>query len=124
MDRTLRRLALRAPLPKGSSSASSRWIGRREFSLRGGGNVQLTPSEVALLEAFARAPCRLVRRDDLHLALHGTPWDGRSSSLDVLLHGLRKKLESLGGPEAHGVEIRTVRGEGFVLLVGRGAGRP
>jgi DNA-binding response OmpR family regulator len=87
--------------------------------LMGGGvtrSLQLTPAEASLLEAFSRVPGRLVCRDDLHAEVSSRPWDGRSTLIDFHLHGLRKKLELLGGPAAHGVEIRAVYGEGYTLI--------
>ncbi len=93
----------------------------RNLLVRGGvsSGLQLSPAEAGLLEAFARVPGRLVCRDDLHEVVSSRPWDGRSTLIDFHLHGLRKKLELLGGPFAHGVEIRSVYGEGYTLIVWR-----
>ncbi len=82
-------------------------------------SLQLSPTEAGMLEAFARVPGRLVCRDDLHEVVSSRPWDGRSTLIDFHLHGLRRKLELLGGPAAHGVEIRSVYGEGFTLVIGQ-----
>lgn len=72
-----------------------------------GQETALTPLELALLEQLIRAPERVVTRRVLLenvWAIHETPSD---AALEVLVHGLRKKI---------GVtQIKTVRGVGYML---------
>jgi DNA-binding response OmpR family regulator len=101
-----------------SASESSCSTARHEISLRGGGvSVRLSRAEARLLEALARVPEKLARREDLHELLCGKPWDARSNAVDFHIHGLRRKLSSLGSPERLGVEIRTVHGDGYSLVI-------
>lgn len=69
--------------------------------------LALTPLEYDLLEQLIRASERVVTRRILQenlWSVHETPSD---SSLEVLIHGLRKKLG--------GTVIKTVRGVGYML---------
>lgn len=72
-----------------------------------GQEIALTPMELALLEKLIRAPQRVITRQALLeniWPVNETPSDG---SLEVLVHGLRKKL---------GVDqLKTVRGVGYLL---------
>ena len=73
----------------------------------GGVVVALTPMELALLEQLMRAPERVLTRRVLLEGvwpLHETPSD---SSLEVLVHGLRRKVGA--------TQIKTVRGVGYML---------
>jgi two-component system, OmpR family, response regulator QseB len=69
--------------------------------------MNLTPLELALLEQLIRAAERVVTRRVLLenvWPVHEVPSD---SSLEVLVHGLRKKIG--------GAQIKTVRGVGYML---------
>jgi Transcriptional regulatory protein, C terminal len=75
---------------------------------RGGGQVELSPSEAALAQRLARTPGELVARAELAEAV----WpDGPSSekSLDDLAYRLRRRLPPLG------LDLLAARGRGFVL---------
>ena len=72
-----------------------------------GHDTALTPMELALLEQLIRAPERVVTRRILMenvWPIHETPSD---TALDVLMHGLRKKIGA--------TQIKTVRGVGYML---------
>ncbi len=69
--------------------------------------ISLTPLELSLLEQLIRAPERVVTRRVLFenvWPVNETPSD---SSLEVLVHGLRKKIGI--------AQIKTVRGVGYML---------
>ena len=78
---------------------------------RGETEIELSPKEFALLEAFMRRPGR--RADRLELLEHA--WDfayeNRSNVIDVYIRYLREKIDRPFGPDA----IETVRGAGYRL---------
>jgi two-component system response regulator MprA len=82
------------------------------FSVRTStGEEKLTPTEFRLLAALAARPGAVVRRRAAVAA--GWP-DGaivNENTIDSYVRRLRVKLEAVGSP----VELRTVRGVGFVL---------
>ena len=76
--------------------------------------VQLTISEVRLLELFIDAPGKLLERETLYQEVLGHRAFPQDRSLDMLVSRLRKKL----GPRSDGGErIRAVRGKGYVFLL-------
>jgi two-component system, OmpR family, response regulator len=77
-----------------------------------GSLVPLTKAEFALLEAFLRAPRRVLSREQLLAAtrLHGDEVFDRS--IDVQVLRLRRKLEADPSQPAL---IRTERGGGYIL---------
>jgi DNA-binding response OmpR family regulator len=74
-------------------------------------DVELTPTEFALLEAFARRPGAAWSRDQLLADVWETSWTGSTKTVDVHVASLRRKL----GDE---VTIETIRGIGYRLVVG------
>lgn len=79
------------------SKASVEWRGNA---------IALTPREAVVLEVLmAHAGC-VVSRETLHAALHGDD-DVRGNTVEVYVHGLRRKLQP-------GL-IRTIRGAGYRL---------
>ena len=70
-------------------------------------DVAITAREWAILELLARRAGRVVARFDLLESVWGESSDAASSSLEVLVGRLRRKL----GAEL----IRTLRGEGYAL---------
>ena len=111
----LRALARRGgPTPPRRIEAGSLAIdfGGRHL-VQSGGEVPLTAREWAVLEFLAARQGRLVTRDELLEAAWHEISDAASESLDVILSRLRRKLGGPGGA----CEIRTVRGEGFVLEI-------
>ncbi len=74
----------------------------------------LTRREHQLLQAFARARGEALTRTELLQRVWGKDFEGEPNVVDVYVGYLRGKLERLG---ATGVEIRTVRGTGYRLVV-------
>lgn len=75
---------------------------------RAGKDVAITAREWAILEMLARRSGRIVSRQDLLDGVWGDTSDAASSSLEVLIGRLRRKL----GNEL----VRTLRGEGYALM--------
>jgi two-component system response regulator QseB len=73
--------------------------------------VELSHREFVLLRALAERAGRAVSREVLMRALYGAEAGAESNTLEVHIHGLRRKLSP--------AVIRTVRGFGY-LLVGDG----
>jgi DNA-binding response OmpR family regulator len=76
-----------------------------------GRDVELTTLEFDLLRAFAAAPGRVFRREELIERVWGGGYDGSDRVVDVHVSNLRQKLSDAGGPDL----IRTVRGVGYAL---------
>ena len=85
----------------------------RELVDPAGASVALTDGEYALLMAFLRAPRRLLARN--HLAQAARIYDdSRDPCLDVLILGLRRKLEiDARAPKI----IVTQRGAGYIFAL-------
>ena len=76
-----------------------------------GCEVDLTTLEFDLLHAFAAAPARVFRREELIERVWGGAYDGNDRVVDVHVSNLRQKLSVAGGYDL----IRTVRGVGYAL---------
>jgi two-component system response regulator TctD len=77
--------------------------------------LALTPREVGALQVLLSSPQRPVSKDRLYEQVFA----GEAAELEaveVLIHRLRKKLETLTGPD--GVRITTFRGMGYMLTPG------
>ena len=72
-----------------------------------GARCRLSAREFALLEALARRPGVILARADLEERIYGWNPDVDSNTVEVLVHGVRRKL----GAEV----IRTVRGAGYMV---------
>jgi DNA-binding response OmpR family regulator len=70
-----------------------------------GERSQLSAREFALLHALLERPGAILSRDQLENRIYGWGEEVTSNAVDVLIHGMRRKL----GPEA----IRNVRGLGW-----------
>ena len=89
---------------------------RREVRV-GGAPVPLTPTELKLIEALARAPGRAFTREELVARAFGPDYDGTERTVDTHITNLRRKLERGGCAQA----VDTVHGVGYRLAVpGRG----
>lgn len=75
---------------------------------RDGATLSLTATEFAVLYALAARPGEAVSREEVLLAVWGTPVAGRSRSLDYFIARLRAKL-------GDDLPLETVRGFGFRL---------
>ncbi|GAA4331342.1 response regulator [Variovorax defluvii] len=73
--------------------------------LRNGGREALTAREFALLHALLERPGAILSREQIENRIYGWGEEVTSNAVDVLIHGMRRKL----GPDA----IRNVRGLGW-----------
>lgn len=84
--------------------------GSREVE-RGGGQIEVTPKEYAVLEYLARNQGRVLSRTLITEYAWGYHFDPGTNIVDVVINRLRKKLEHGGATRL----IHTVRGVGYVL---------
>ena len=77
----------------------------------GGAPVPLTPTEMKLIEALARAPGRTFTRDELLARAFGPDYEGLDRTIDTHVTNLRRKLERGGCRHV----IATVHGIGYRL---------
>jgi DNA-binding response OmpR family regulator len=82
---------------------------RRHF---GGETVELTATEMKLLEFFLRHPARVLSRDELTNHLRGQVWTPLDRTLDGHVARLRRKIEPLADEPRL---IKSVRGVGYVF---------
>ncbi len=71
--------------------------------------LELSPRELGLLEVLMRRAGKVVGKEQLLEHLYTWDEEASSNAIEVLLHRLRKKLDS------HCIAIRTVRGLGYML---------
>lgn len=81
--------------------------------------LALTPREVAALRGLLASPQRPVAKDMLHAQVFRDE-AAELEAVEVLIHRLRKKLETQTGSE--GVRITTFRGLGYMLTLGGATG--
>ena len=74
--------------------------------------IELTPTELTILEVLMRAVGRIVSRNELASVLYQRESAPYERSLDVHVSHLRRKLEDVGW-----TAIRTVRGQGYICVV-------
>lgn len=86
---------------------------RKRFVHRANGDdLDLTETELRLLEIFVRHPGRVLSRDDISLSLRGQKWSPLDRTIDGHVARLRRKIEPEGdGPHL----IKSVRGIGYVF---------
>jgi DNA-binding response OmpR family regulator len=77
----------------------------------GGRTIALPRRELALLELLVRRAGRVVQRAHLEAELYGLDVEVSANALEALVSRLRRRLEE----EDAGVELRTVRGVGYML---------
>ncbi|WP_198117140.1 response regulator transcription factor [Massilia rhizosphaerae] len=81
--------------------------------------VELSPRESTLLELLLVHADKVVTKDQIAAAWAGDGTEvGAGNTAEVHIHRLRRKLEGSG------LEIRTIRGLGYLLAVERADGRP
>lgn len=78
---------------------------------RAGRRLELTKTELSLLELFLRNPRRVLGRTQIFESVWGYDFGPESNALWVYISYLRSKLEADGGSRL----IQTVRGLGYVL---------
>lgn len=82
--------------------------------IQGQARIEITPSELRLLEVFAESPGKVVGRETLYLKILGHRPFAQDRSLDMMISRLRKKI----GPRRDGGErIRAARKEGYMFLL-------
>lgn len=74
--------------------------------------VALSPKQVALVQAFLRAPDTLLSRAQLMQDVWGTDFMGDTHTLDMHIHGMRTLLARLQAPFV----VKTERGKGYRLV--------
>ncbi|HET8898350.1 MAG TPA: response regulator [Rhodanobacteraceae bacterium] len=79
----------------------------RAAATRNGEPLDLTRREFALLQALMERAGRIVRREALENSLYGLDNPVGRGALEVLVHGLRRKLGA--------ANVQTVRGFGYML---------
>ena len=77
----------------------------------GGRTIAVPRRELALLELLVRRAGRVVQRAHLESELYGLDVEVSANALEALVSRLRRRLEE----EDTGVELRTVRGVGYML---------
>jgi len=75
------------------------------------GALALARRELALFEAFAECPGRVLSKEHLGERIYGVGADTDANAVELLVSRLRRKLDG------HGVGIRTLRGLGYVMQV-------
>lgn len=85
---------------------------RRHVRKINGDDLDLTDTELRLLEIFVQNPGRVLSRDDISLGLRGHEWSPLDRTIDGHVARLRRKIE----PEGEGPQlIKSVRGVGYVF---------
>jgi two-component system response regulator RstA len=120
----LRRSRDRVPQPRDAAAAEPEPIvlggmtidpTAREAHLDGQ-RLDLTTTEFELLHYLATRAGQIVSREQICRELRGSEWDGLDRSIDIRITRLRRKLGDSGkNPEL----IKSVRGEGYMLVVRR-----
>jgi DNA-binding response OmpR family regulator len=89
-------------------------LGRHAVTCRGV-RIEMSPREFELLLTLARARGRVLSRAELLRSVWGMEFDPGTNVVNVLIARLRRRLEAWM-PDA----IRTVVGEGYVLVASEG----
>ncbi|ATW23520.1 response regulator transcription factor [Candidatus Formimonas warabiya] len=78
--------------------------------LKNNREVELTPTEYALLKMFMENPGKALKRDEILNAVWGEDYFGGTKTLDVHIRRLREKIEDNPSEPRH---IKTVWGSGY-----------
>lgn len=73
--------------------------------------ITLTPKEFELLNLLIQNPRHVMPKEKIIEKVWGWDFDGEDNVLEVLIHGLREKVESSDKPKL----IHTIRGVGYCL---------
>jgi two-component system copper resistance phosphate regulon response regulator CusR len=85
---------------------------------RAGRQIDLTGKEYALLEYLARRAGEVISRADISEHVWDVNFDPFSNLIEVYIQRLRRKID-----DGHGLKlIRTLRGEGYLLVAGEEEG--
>jgi DNA-binding response OmpR family regulator len=79
--------------------------------VRGGKQINLTPKEFELLCLLIQNPRHVLSKENIFEKVWGWDYNGDDNVLEVLMHGLREKVEIKGLPKL----IHTIRGVGYTL---------
>lgn len=110
------------PMPAAAGAAGAEPLRLDDWSIdknamvasRNNEKIEITASELRLLELFAGAVGKVLERDALYKEILGHPPFAQDRSLDMMISRLRKKL----GPRRDGGErIRAARGQGYMFLL-------
>ncbi|WP_050631862.1 response regulator transcription factor [Bradyrhizobium viridifuturi] len=85
---------------------------RRVLRRLDGDVIELTETEIRLLELFLRHPSRVLSRDEINTFLRGRDWSPLDRTLDGHIARLRRKIEPLSDTPHL---IKSVRGVGYVF---------
>ena len=115
----LRRAGAAAASPAAVTVAGALEVDHFKREVRvGGRSVPLTPTELKLIEALARAPGRTFTREELVARAFGPDYDGLDRTVDTHVTNLRRKLELAGCRQA----VATVHGVGYRLAIDEARG--
>src|ERR1700722_18401315 len=78
---------------------------------RDGTPLDITTREVAVLEHLLRRKGNVVSKSELLEHCWDANFDGELAVVEVLMHRLRRKISTPGGPPV----IETIRGEGYII---------
>jgi len=120
----LRRLESAAPAAEAEAADGRMAFGscsldmdaRRLFD-EDGEEITITSMEYDLLKAFADHPNKVLSRDQLLNLAHNRDWEPFDRSIDIRITRLRRKIEP---DPAKPQIIKTVRGAGYIYVVGDG----
>jgi two-component system phosphate regulon response regulator OmpR len=120
----LRRLEQTSPAAPSSAAGGRMPFGncsldmdaRRLFD-ENGEEITITSMEYDLLKAFADHPNKVLSRDQLLNLAHNRDWEPFDRSIDIRITRLRRKIEP---DPAKPQIIKTVRGAGYIYVVGDG----
>ena len=74
--------------------------------------LELSKRETDLLEQLLRSLGKIVSKKSIEMRLYSYDDKGSVNSVEVLVHRLRKKLESYDA----GIDIHTLRGIGYMIM--------
>ena len=86
---------------------------KQELRFANGPLIELTETEVRLLELFLTYPGRVLSRDEISQMLRGHEWSPLDRIIDGHVSRLRRKIDSAGKEETS--LIKSVRGVGYVF---------
>ena len=87
---------------------------RTRIFLLGDKRIELTPREHAVLVYLISRAGEVVSKSQIHANIFDFEQDADESAIEIYIHRVRKKIE------CYGIQIRTLRGLGYVLQVNEG----
>jgi two-component system response regulator TctD len=117
LEARLRALSRRRPTSSTESGASPQWVGNLHYEKESGAIycrdqvLDLTPRELALLQALIVKPGHAVSKERLFELVFPGETDVQYEAVEVVVYRLRKKMTHTG------VTLVTLRGLGYLLKV-------